>query len=467
MGTEAVVWVVALAVAPAAVMTAYGLGSRGKRFYALAAASACLLAILAPAPLAFYFFAPRFRDFSAVLESSLAHPLGPLPFVLVPFAATLWVLTVLVTPAGRLDEASLARTAMVCLLTMGSFLTASPWLLVFFWALTVVMYVAGHGGPHFNGARRVAVVYMGLSTVLLAAGVVAAASGSGRSGQIEQIGVGLILAAALIRQGIFPFHAWIPEIFDRGRIGPASIFSAPQMGTYVALILVVPHCSPALLRAAAVLGLITALYAVFLALYQTDARRTCGYLFVSQSALVVAGLDLPSPEALVGALILWVSSGLALAGLSRCVLVLEARRGRLSLDRFHGGYERMPILAACFLILSLAIMGFPVTLGFVGEEMLVRGAVDSFPGLGLSVVAAGALTGLVVMRMYFSLFCGRRRTGARLRMLRTEGLGFSIAALLLLGFGMAPAKLVRLLDRAGAAVMQSREAVMPDMQKLE
>ncbi|MEK7743841.1 MAG: hypothetical protein AAB578_05590, partial [Elusimicrobiota bacterium] len=58
--------------------------------------------------------------------------------------------------------------------------------------------------------------------------------------------------------------------------------------------------------------------------------------------------------------------------------------------------------------LGRALTGLPGTLGCGGGEMLVRGAVESFPGLGLSVGAAGALTGLAVMRMYFSLFCGRR-----------------------------------------------------------
>lgn len=159
----------------------------------------------------------------------------------------------------------------------------------------------------------------------------------------------------------------------------------------------------------------------------------------------------------MGALILWVSSGLALAALSRCVLALEARRGRLSLDRYHGGYERMPVLAACFLVLSLALMGFPATLGFLGGEMLVRGAVESFPALGLSVVAAGAFTGLAVMRMYFSLFCGRRDSGAHLSMLPREGFGFGLAALLLLGLGLAPGRFVRLLDLAGQAAMELRE----------
>lgn len=121
----------------------------------------------------------------------------------------------------------------------------------------------------------------------------------------------------------------------------------------------------------------------------------------------------------------------------------------------------MPVLAACFLILGLAITGFPGTLGFVGGEMLVRGAVDSFPSLGLCVVASGALTGLAVMRMYFSLFCGRRDAGAHLSTLRSEGVGFAVVALILLGLGLAPGGLVRILDRVGAAAIERREELKP------
>lgn len=459
MQTEALSWIVALAIPPATVIAAYGLGLRGRRLYALATACACLLALLAAAPLAATLLpiSPWLQKQIDPLQSPQAHPLGPMPLVLVPFASMLWLLTVLVTPSSRLDEKSLTRTAAVCMLIIGSFLTTSPWMLLLFWMGTVLIYIAGHAEPRFNRVRRVATITMVLSTTLLAAGIALSTWYRGRGGVAEQIGIGLILLAALVRMGIFPFHAWIPEIFDHGRIGPANMFCAPQLGTYVALVLAVPHASAALMGTAAVLGLVTALYGALMALYQTDARRACGYLFVSQSALVIAGMEMGRREALVGALILWVSSGLALAALSRCVLVLEARRGRLSLTRFHGGYERMPILATCFLILSLAMTGFPATLGFVGGEMLVRGAVDSFPGLGLSIVVAGALNGLAVMRIYFSLFCGRRDTGVHLDFLRSELFGFGLAALLLLGFGLAPGGLIRILDIAGATAIERRE----------
>src|SRR5438552_870731 len=206
---------------------------------------------------------------------------------------------------------------------------------------------------------------------------------------------------------LFPFHAWVPEVFDHGRLGPAILFNAPQVGAYMTVVLIVPRASPEMLRIIALLALGTAVYGAALALVQSSARRACGYLFMSQSALVMAGLDCTSVTALAGGLLVWLSAGLAFAGLARCVLGLEARRGRLDLTTYHGGYERTPVLAISFLTMGLACTGFPGTLGFVGQELLVNGAVDAFPVMGFAVVAASALTGLAVLRMYFSLFCGR------------------------------------------------------------
>ena len=58
----------------------------------------------------------------------------------------------------------------------------------------------------------------------------------------------LIVIAALVRKGIVPFHAWVPEVFDHGRLGPAILFSAPQLGAYMTVVLIVPRASPDVLR---------------------------------------------------------------------------------------------------------------------------------------------------------------------------------------------------------------------------
>jgi len=216
-----------------------------------------------------------------------------------------------------------------------------------------------------------------------------------------------------------------------------------------------------MLRVIALLALGTAVYGAALALVQTSARQACGYLFMSQSALVMAGLDCTSVSALAGGLLVWLSAGLGFAGLARCVLVLEARRGRLDLSTYHGGYARMPVLAISFLAMGLACTGFPGTLGFVGQELLVDGAVDVFPVMGFAVVIASALTGLAVLRMYFSLFCGRGETpaqaGLRLGLRPREAWTFVALVVALVGFGVLPRPLVESRFAASDAILQLRQ----------
>jgi NADH-quinone oxidoreductase subunit M len=192
---------------------------------------------------------------------------------------------------------------------------------------------------------------------------------------------------------------------------------------------------------------------------------------MSQSALVMAGLDCTSVSALAGGLLVWLSAGLAFAGLARCVLVLEARRGRLDLTTYHGGYERMPVLAISFLAMGLACTGFPGTLGFVAQELLVEGAVDVFPVLGFAVVLASALTGLAVLRMYFSLFCGRSdalaHSGLRLGLTRREAWTFVAVVTALIGLGIAPRPIVDSRFAASEEILRLRHVLLSGAQKVE
>jgi NADH-quinone oxidoreductase subunit M len=358
-----------------------------------------------------------------------------------------------------LDREGLRRTALATLFTFASFLTESAVALLILSAATVWSFAAGLSDASHRRQRRVITMYLGASTALFAVGV-ALIVGPAQGPRFETTGLWIIVVAALIRKGIVPFHAWVPEMFDHGRLGPSILFNAPQVGAYMTAVLIVPRGSPEMLRMIAVLSLVTAVYGAMLALVQVSARRACGYLFVSQSALVMAGLDCTSATALTGGLLVWLSAGLAFAGLARIVLVLEARRGRLDLTTYHGGYERMPVLAVTFLALGLACTGFPGTLGFVGQELLVSGAVDTFPVLGFAVVIASAFTGLAVLRMYFSLFCGRRDadTAAGLGLARREARTFIALVIILVGLGLFPRPLVDSRFQASDHLLEQRRA---------
>jgi NADH-quinone oxidoreductase subunit M len=463
--TDPRLWVAALVALPALVIA----GSFGRvdverlRSLAVVSAVAMLVTALAVA------LSPALRALS-IRSSVLTWAPGgealiridALSVVLLPFAAGLWLLTVAVTPRAGLDRGGLRRTALATLITLASFLTESAVLLLLLSAASVWTFLSALADPAHRYQRRIVAVYLGVSTLIFGVGVALLIAPEVRGTMAETAGMWLIAIAALTRKGIVPFHAWVPEVFDHGRLGPAILFSAPQVGAYITVVLIVPRASPDMLRTIAILALGTAVYGAALALVQTSARRACGYLFMSQSALVMAGLDCTSVSALAGGLLVWLSAGLGFAGLARCVLVLEARRGRLDLTRYHGGYERMPLLAISFLSMGLACTGFPGTLGFVGQELLVDGAVDVFPVMGFAIVIASALTGLAVLRMYFSLFCGRSdalsHSDLRLGLTRREAWTFVALVIVLVGLGVAPRAVVDSRFAAGQDILRLREA---------
>jgi NADH-quinone oxidoreductase subunit M len=447
--SDARLWLAGLVALPGLVIGASYLSVDVERLRRLAVASAIAMVL---ATLVIPLF-PSLRDFSIRTSALTWIPGGEdliridtLSRALLPFAAGLWLLTVAVTPRAALDRGGLRRTAIATLLTVASFLTESAVVLLLLSAASVAVFLSALADPAHRYQRRVVAIYLGASTLLFAIGVALLVSPGMQSTRIETVAMWLIVIAALIRKGIVPFHAWVPEVFDRGRMGPAILFNAPQVGAYITVVLIVPRASSEMLRTIAILALGTAVYAAALALVQHSARRACGYLFMSQSALVMAGLDCTSVTALTGGLLVWLSAGLGFAGLARCVLVLEARRGRLDLTRYHGGYDRMPVLAISFLAMGLACTGFPGTLGFIGQELLVDGAVDVFPIMGFAVVLASALTGLAVLRMYFSLFCGRAdalaHPGLRLGLRPREAWTFVALVITLIGLGLAPRPLV-------------------------
>lgn len=379
------------------------------------------------------------RDASDVLVDPWARALGApillmdgLSALLLPFVAAMFAFVALVTPRTNRTPGFVRRFLAIEALSVASFACVDPVLLTLLWGGTAFIAWRVLRSTGAQGAARVFAVYMGSSTALLAAGVAL--------GQLAPtVAAVLILIAVAIRKGIFPFHSWSPAFFNHMPLAGAVLFTAPQVGAYVALRVAIPLASDALLWGLGLLALLTTAYAAALAVVQSDARRTFGWVFLSQSALVFAGLDSGSIISLAGGLAIWFSNGLALAGFGMTLAALEARRGKLSLDRHAGGYENTPLLAACFLLLGLSSVGFPGTLGFVGEEALMDGAVGEHPRVGVMVMIATVLNSIVVLRTYFVLFCGQKVPPDPDKRLRwREHLGFVLLAGLLVLGGLYP-----------------------------
>jgi NADH-quinone oxidoreductase subunit M len=357
--------------------------------------------------------------------------LDELNATLLPTVALLYLLTAVATGRTKLKRFSFPWSLASLGLQLAAFACTTPWVLIGLLAAGIVppiVELLNRGRP-----VRVYLLHLGLFIALLTIGwsLVGRTSGPWAGA--------LLLAAVLVRCGVFPAHVWLTDWFEHASFGRALLFVAPLTGVYAAVRLVLPVAPDWVLRSIGLVSLGTAVYAAGMATVQQEARRFFAFLFLSHASLVLVGLELHTSLTLTGSLRLWLSVILSLGGLGLTLRALEARVGRLSLTRFHGLYDQSPGLAVCFLITGLASVGFPGTAGFVAADLLVDGAVGASPWVGFAVVVAAALNGIAVVRAYFLLFTGTRH-GATLPLAITwrERVAVLTLAAILVGGGLAP-----------------------------
>jgi len=376
---------------------------------------------------------------------------------LLPLVAMLYFLTALATLRTKIRRFSFAWMLFSEAVTLATFSCKDPWSVVAFLALGTLqpfLELRARGK-----STRVYVIHMALFILLMVVGGVCVDTEDGNRVHSLKAIIPL-LGAVLIRSGIAPFHCWMTDLFEHATFGTALLFVTPTAGAYAAVRLVLPIAPDWVLRSMGLISLVTAVYAAAISLVQRDARRFFCYSFLSHSALVLVGLEMVTPIGLTGALCVWLSAGMALGGFGLTIRALEARRGSLSLIEFQGMYEHTPNLAMLFMLTGLASVGFPGTFGFVGTELLVDGAVEAYPYVGIAVVAAAALSGIAVVRVFFLLFTGTRYTSTVSLLIGTrERIAVrTIAGLILIG-GLLPQYLVASRYLAAEEILRQRTMV--------
>ncbi|HEX3869895.1 MAG TPA: proton-conducting transporter membrane subunit, partial [Pirellulales bacterium] len=378
---------------------------------------------------------------------------------LVPLVALMHFLMASATAQTKMRRFSFSWSLAAEAIQILIFSCKEPWMLI---ALLVISTVP----PYIelvNRRRptRVYSLHMTLFVVLLVVGWWMIERAESSSGPAPWWVTVPLLAAVLLRCGTVPAHCWITDWFEHTSLGIGLLYMLPLSGVYAAVRLVLPIGQGWVLSSIGIFSLVTAVYAAGMGIVQNEARRFFAYLFISQSSLVLVGLELHSEVSLTGSLSLWFSVILALGGFGLALRALEARFGRLSLSDYQGLYGHSPTLAVCFLLTGLASVGFPATLGFIANELLVDSAVEASPFVGVAVVAAGALNGISVLRAYFYLFTGARHVSTvSLTIRRREQAALLLLAALILAGGIFPQPGVYSRQRATDEILLQRRVLL-------
>ncbi len=373
------------------------------------------------------------------------------------FAATeLWIVplplymsvigftAIAMSSARRHRPVTISRIALVIAASMALIEIQHPIALAPLWLLTVVpVYLELRSNPTARDIDRVFAIYMFPATALAMVGSLLLGTVGGL------IGLAPLALAIAIREAMVPVHSWFPAVVDRAPMGLVVAFVCPQLGVYTHLRWIAEGLPIEIGDSVAALGAVTAIFAALMGAVQSRARRALGYLMMSQTALVAFGLVTHSAVARAGTLVAWAVAGVATAGFAMTFSALQSRRGELDLDHPGGNYERIPLLAGAFLVLGLASVGLPGTLGFVAEDLLVQGSADDFPMLALALIVATAINGITVMRSFFCLFTGVKAPVGERDLTRREWMTLTIVLAALLTAGVWPGPVVKWLGEIG------------------
>ena len=221
---------------------------------------------------------------------------------------------------------------------------------------------------------------------------------------------GAFFAAFAVKIPIWPFHTWLPDAHVEAPTGGSVVLAAVllKLGAYGFLRLslpIVPDASYMLAPIMIFLGLVSIVYIGFVALVQPDMKKLIAYSSVAHMGFVTLGIFIFNINGMVGAIVQLISHGFISGALFLCIGVLYDRMHTREISEYGGVVNKMPIFASFFMLFAMANAGLPGTSGFVGEFLVLMGAIDANllygAAAGITLIVGAAYTLWMYKRVVF------------------------------------------------------------------
>ncbi len=352
-------------------------------------------------------------------------------FILLALAGFLILITIYTTAKMKgapREREFMAYVFLTAAFANGAVLANNFVPLVFFWeGLLITLYgMITIGGRPTSGRTAVkALLISGFCdfSMILGIGLLWSVAGTATMSEISVEPTGLAAAAFILmmigaagKAGAMPFHTWIP---DAGVDAPVTFMAflpaafEKLLGIYllarIALDFFKIRPGSGLSILLMIVGAVTIVLAVLMALVQKDLKRLLSYHAISQVGYMILGIGTAIPIGIAGGLFHMINHAMYKSGLFLSAGSVEHRTGTTELKKLGGLRRDMPLTAFGFTVCALAISGVWPLNGFVSKEMIFHGALES----GYTVFAIAAWIGAIFTFASFlkaghSIFFGER-----------------------------------------------------------
>jgi formate hydrogenlyase subunit 3/multisubunit Na+/H+ antiporter MnhD subunit len=283
---------------------------------------------------------------------------------------------------------------LTALASVGVVLANNLILLLVFWGflgLTLFLLI-NMGGPQASEAAKKTFIIVGGSDclMLLGIGIIYYLTGTFQmdriqltvnSSQLTAVAYLCLAIACFAKAGAMPFHSWIPDCAESAPI-PVTAFLPASLDKLLGIYLLARISMDLFVMTEAMniflmlIGAITILAAVMMALIQHNLKRLLGYHAVSQVGYMVLGIGTGNPIGIAGGLFHMLNNAIYKSCLFLTAGAVEYKTGTAELDKLGGLSKVMPITFFSCLIASLSISGVPPLNGFVSKWMVYQGLIS-------------------------------------------------------------------------------------------
>jgi NADH-quinone oxidoreductase subunit M len=271
-------------------------------------------------------------------------------------------------------------------------------------------------------------------------------------------------AAFLVKMPAFPLHAWMPDAYRVAPLPALALFSGvlSKVGAYGFLRIVLPlfpaattHFQEVIL----VVAVASILYGSVMAFTQTSARLILGYSSMAQLGFITLGIFSLRPDGADGAVLNMFNHGLVVAPLMLIAVLLVERTGTDDITRMGGLAIRAPVLAALFLIATLALLAMPGSANFIGEFYILNGTFQSKIVYAFVAAIGIALAAYYALRLYQHAMHNRKPDGIESRDVGwLQGTVLAGLVACIIAIALYPGLILHRADRSVTANVASEQA---------